>query len=153
MSDTPKIIPDFHIIVLHENMEHWNLPKMFKGKPLKANVKGIDGVFTYNSNEVTYCCEMTPSYWLEFLEYRFIFKDDDAAPDDTDTFFHDVTRDDQSKYVHCHVIDDIVEKLKQEPFRYDHIGDPFGDVPEDEIEDGYTRMDAIHELWNTNPPL
>lgn len=148
-----KIVPDWHIVALTENLDDWTLPEVWNGKPLKRNVKRIEGVYAYDSKEVTYLCEMTPSYWMEFLEYRFVFKNDEEAPEDSDTFFHELDRAEQHKYVHCHEIDDIVDKLKKKPFRYSHVGDPFDGAGEDDIEENYTRFDAIRELWNTNPPI
>lgn len=145
--------PDFHIVALSEDLSTWGIPA-----DILTHITGVQGVYTYDSNEVTHCCEVTPSYWLYFLEYRAVGDDlyaseDEDLKDKVHNFFQDVRDESGGMYVHCHNLDSIVADLKGKPFRYYHAGDPFGDISADELETGYTRFDAIQEIWNTNLPL
>jgi hypothetical protein len=43
-------------------------------------IKQIVNTYVYNQNEYTYCCEMTPSHWLEPVYTSIVVNDD--TPDD-----------------------------------------------------------------------
>ena len=61
----------------------------------------IYGVYLVDTNEVTHCCEITPSYYLRHL-YDTCDSPDGVVRDEVESYS---TCDDQNIYVHCHVID------------------------------------------------
>ncbi len=50
----------------------------------KPFIKAIKAVFFYEPDVATYCCELTPSYFLEYLYTYVEYKDADDRPESTD---------------------------------------------------------------------
>ncbi len=63
--------PDYKIVAIDET-KYWNLPEY-------PEIKSIWTCYLTDFNEETFCCELTPSYWLEpvsyFLEYTEEFNE------------------------------------------------------------------------------
>ena len=73
----------------------------------------IWAVYLYDADEGTFCCELTPSYFLEPLYYspeKFIEGIDER--EQVEDAFDEVLRDDRGRYFHCKDIDRIPEKDK-----------------------------------------
>lgn len=70
----PDVKPDWWCVALDET-KHWNLSD--EDKPF---VKAIMGVYFYDANEYTYCCEITPSHYLRGLRGSICFRA--GTPDD-----------------------------------------------------------------------
>lgn len=68
-------MPKFKQVKIDET-KHWN-----KDFLKKNNLKKMLGVYVYNSDEVTHCCELTPSYFLNFVHTDYEFE---IYPDDND---------------------------------------------------------------------
>jgi len=66
----PRTPSDWRLLVEDET-EHWTLPD-FPGAR-------VETVYLFNAAEHTYCCELTPSYWLVPVETRGILPEYDAA--------------------------------------------------------------------------
>jgi hypothetical protein len=105
-------------------------------------IKAMRGVYMYDKNQQTHCCELTPSYWLIHVEDQVIFTDkcpdyDDEKRDELEQKYANST-DTNGIYMHCHDVDALEEKLKGEKWRYRVHGDTevsLGDVPyDDQIE-------------------
>lgn len=62
--------PDFHLVVIRHNMEHWNIPAN-----LRQHIERIETVWLFDRNVHVHCCEITPSYELWPIETRAIFTD------------------------------------------------------------------------------
>lgn len=100
----------------------------------------IHGVYLVDTNEVTHCCELTPSYYLRHL-YNTCVSDDKAFVEEVETYS---TPDDQNIYVHCHVIDAM-----KAPDVY--VAKP---MEENELEDSYDRLiEAYLEHFRGNHAL
>lgn len=126
----PRTLPiNAKVIALKEDMTTWSLVDDFTPEEI-AMVDSIEGVFWYDQNEHTYCCEMTPSYYLRHIEYRIVWKDearDKEGFDELNERGNEFTitaagGDNQDKYVHIHTIDGIVQKIKRKPFRFASLG-------------------------------
>jgi hypothetical protein len=67
----------------------------------KPYIEKICGVYAYNSEEYTYCCELTPSYHLRYL-YSYL-----VASREIDRYLYDALHDKycfeggDDMYLHC----------------------------------------------------
>lgn len=60
----------------------------------KPFIKEILGIYLLNRGEVTYCCEVTPSYWLEYVSTAVVLNEPDASED------HDLLSELDERYAH-----------------------------------------------------
>lgn len=113
-----ELAPDIWIITLDET-RNWHLTEN-----LMQYIERIEGVYVFNRREHTYCCEMTPSYWLEFVENRAVFKPDtpDAVQDEIDSEILSA-QNESGIYVHIYQVDELLKTRKR--YCHKHIGNPF----------------------------
>jgi hypothetical protein len=97
---TKTICPDFRVLIRDET-SYWldeALVQRCGGK--------IMGVYYFDANRAVYCCEMTPSYEMEFMEsIPLVQSQDDRESDKVQMEL--MTGDAQSdgvRYIHCHEI-------------------------------------------------
>lgn len=118
----------------------------------------IRGVYLFDRNERTHCCELTPSYYLIHLYDQVIPTDAGEALDDADRealyekYEHNGGED---CYVHCGEIERIIDA--GQPGRIVHYGDCAPNDLCDEIEDADERhsaeMEEIAEDMQGNCPF
>ncbi len=101
--------PDFHLVVIPHNLEHWNIPEYL------PYIERIETVWFFDKNVHVYCCEVTPSYELWPLETRVIFKD--SFDHDVDEELRDKIESDVSywscdevEYHHVRALDHMLSK-------------------------------------------
>lgn len=70
-----KLAPDFRLVAIDET-RNW-------AEDITQHTGRIAGVYLINFAEVTHCCEITPSYWAEFV--CNIFEHDFREPDGYDS--------------------------------------------------------------------
>jgi hypothetical protein len=58
----PNVKPDIKYVKIDET-RHWD-----EGFLKKYDITRMVGVYIFDANEYTYCCEITPSHWLSFIE-------------------------------------------------------------------------------------
>jgi hypothetical protein len=100
----------------------------------KPFVDKIIDVFIYNKNECTHCCELTPSYYLEYLETFVLFEGD--VPDEVreridERYCHEPTED---CYAHTYFVDGLTKW---------HVKFP------GEAE----NLEEARDYWSGNPPF
>jgi hypothetical protein len=99
-------------------------------------VLGWAEVYLYDRNEVTYCCELTPSYCLYALYTEVMLKDfgEGLSEEELSRLHeeHETSLDEYVRYVHCHDI----QRLDDDPRRAYHIGEQM-------VEEGQTYEDVI----------
>jgi hypothetical protein len=137
-----QITPDYHVIVINQNLEHWNIPE------IRQYIEMIEGVWLFDRNSHTYMCELTPSYILHPVETRAVlrheFLDDDTIRDkvhsimttwgDTDTEAH-----------HCRVVDKWLEDGNRDFKRLTHT------MEEDETKDEF--FERVMEYCRCNSQI
>lgn len=148
MNKNPDIKPDFWLVALDET-PYWMLPA-----DIMQHIERIEAVFVFDRNEATYLCEMTPSYCLYLVEHRPVFKDDDLDERIKERGYDTIQGafiDDDIDYMHCHAMDQLIEKLKNEEYRVAH----YGAVPDDWIdpENEMAVVDAVIEDCRSNGRL
>jgi len=140
-----RIAPNWCFIRLKET-SFWNLPEHLR--PFVADVYGI---YAFNRNAHTHCCEFTPSYWLwhivnDWRGTQAWIDLDDRRQDKVSEEISDMLRDaeaadDSSHYQHVRNI----ERLITEGATLHEAGDiAKGEDAEDEIG-------MLCEYWNPNP--
>jgi hypothetical protein len=75
-----------------------------------ARAGKLTGIYIYDDDERTFCCEMTPSFWLEFImtvPENHIEDEDERAQLHEDILDAEIRGGDASHYRHCR----CVEKL------------------------------------------
>lgn len=108
-------------------------------------IEKIITVYACNRTEVTYCCEITPSYWMIAVSFEPIFNtkiwdrpDCEEIREEVFNFVNDVCVQASSCYMHAGRVDVYIGKNKQWTHR---IGDPGEDFKEEDL----------FETWTSNP--
>jgi hypothetical protein len=129
-----------------------------------AQTERIEQVYIYDASVVTHLCELTPSYCLEPLEARAIFKDEAGVSDEVRDHVseeliqhndHDVT------YMHASAVDALEKMWKDKPegrWRFKNLGDCADLAPdredfEDEEDYEGALMDAVREYCSGNAQI
>jgi hypothetical protein len=96
------IKPDYRYVRIDET-RYWNEEFLADIGP---DAK-IVATYIFNANEVTYCCEITPSYWLEYVGTEF--SADRDITDEEYEKFDDIIRENEMEtdghYRHCSGVD------------------------------------------------
>lgn len=131
---TEETLPiDAHIIAIDET-EYYNIAPEHR-----QHISQIRGVYLFDTNQVTHCCELTPSYYLIHLYNEVIFTDGDDLDDGTrdeieQNYAHEGSDD---IYVHCHTVDGMIETAKRfTHHHYGHTGVSLDDSDYDEQIEG-----------------
>lgn len=132
-----KIRPEWCVIGVDETAG-WNL------KPeLSKWIDRILAHYAYNRRVATYCCEITPSYWLDCLTYDAHTKPD--CPEEIRDEIHNellsVSR--EGCYMHVSSIEALAKK---NPQWHTVLGDK-----EPEAENTDQTPEWVLESWNGNP--
>lgn len=126
MNTTEHTLPtNFHLIVIPDNLEHWNIPEVID------KIERIETVYLFDKRVHVHCCEITPSYELWPIETRAILKDEFAEDEALrDEVFELTTRwgDTDIKYVHVHTVD---SRMAEEKWEFKDLG--IGDVSYDDV--------------------
>lgn len=133
------IEPNWHAVAINET-SYWK-----KEWIEEHGIESMYGVYIVNLNEVTYCCSLTPSYCLYFIESFPIHKDG-VDPDEgeresiySDTLDADCHTEEVS-YFNCGGIDRLDDKWK------DRL-----DVDLDDAETDNEKIDAVREHYQSCP--
>lgn len=118
----------------------------------KPFIDCIRGIYVYDKNTVTHCCEMTPSYYLIHVYDQVILTEagNELNHIAQDKIFEKYEQHGESddKYVHCRNIDKIESEAT--PYYYYKYGNPkvsFDDVEYDQ------QMESLREHFQGNCPL
>ncbi len=132
--------PDFHLVVIAQNLERdWNLPEYID------KIERIESVFLFDKNVHVHCCELTPSYELWPVETRVIFKpdfDQDANEELRDEIEEVVRRADEPE-VEYHHVGPHDRWMAARPAQVKHLGDTGDGVSYDETSYDDQRREAI----------
>ncbi len=117
-------------------------------------IAAIHGVYVFDRNQQTHCCELTPSYYLIHLYDSVLFTGDvsDEKREELDEKYCYCESDDI--YVHCHEIDLMIARNKRG--EVSHYGDVAGHDREDDgtpEENREKEMEAIREDLCANCPF
>ena len=109
----------------------------------KKYIKEIRGVYLFDHNLVSYCCELTPSYFFFHLYDEVIFTDlldwaNDEQREEIASKYENCGGED--KYFHCNGIDKMLDKA----YHYGNSGESY------EETDYNDQMEALVEHFNCN---
>jgi hypothetical protein len=109
---------DIHVIALEET-EFFQLEESER-----PYIRGIHGVYFYDKNCHTYCCELSPSYYFHFLYYTVIVHEsvDDSVRERLSDKYETLPSEDM--YINVYLADALQERYIAEkaPFMYHHEG-------------------------------
>lgn len=88
------------------------------------------GIYLYDANRHTYCCELTPSYELHFIESVTTKHIDEAT---YDMVMEGDRQNDSVVYYHCSTIDKVAAALKEALTKHD---------------DEYEEVDDTGKVWD-----
>ena len=138
-------------VIAIDETSNWDLSKC----PYKEFIERMEGVYVYDENQHTYCCECSPSYWLVFLEYRPVFKDSVKDQENHKEIVEAIDawiphgEFDCDCYVHCKDIAKTVHKVQGEPFRYAELSV----IPLESATDYQEAFADVIESCQANPPI
>jgi hypothetical protein len=112
-------------------------------------IKAILGVYLYDKNEITHCCEFTPSYYLRHVYDTVVLTDagaelSEAGKDEIFERYENCGGEDI--YVHCSGID-AMEKNKARYHVHGETGVSFEDTSYDE------QMESLLDHFRGNCPF
>jgi hypothetical protein len=116
-------------------------------------IECIVGVYLFDRNQRTRCCELTPSYWLIHLYDQVRLTPAGQALDEyqLDEIYQKYEYcGGEDIYVHCHSVERIIAKANENPFTVYHYGDP--EVDEDDV-DYDDQMEGVREYLCGNCPF
>jgi len=103
---------DLVVLRINDDLSNWNLPENYK-----PFIESIYGVFLFDRKVATYCCEITPSYFLEFLYRDIVFSEDfedESLRDEIQQWITEATVEEESHYRHCSQVDRMIEAAREE---------------------------------------
>ncbi|MCI0421489.1 MAG: hypothetical protein L0312_20070 [Acidobacteria bacterium] len=115
----------------------------------KPFVHAIREVYLYDRNEHTYCCELTPSYWLLYVSTMVLFPEgttEEVIERVEQRYIADSPPSDNC-YVHVYEIDSIAEQHKKWWKHHGRTGVKYKDVERDE------QLEALIEHFSANTPF
>jgi hypothetical protein len=134
---TEGIKMKFRVLLLDET-EHW------REDIVKAAGGQVFGVYLYNPNQVTHCCEFTPSFALTFLNsIPLEYPDGEEAREQLhDDLIDGNVHCEPITYVHCHDVDKLPH-IRRGEFK----------VGTYSLKQGYSFDDeeTAQEFWAGNP--
>jgi hypothetical protein len=110
---TDQRLPEFKIVRINET-EYWDLADT-------PAVKEVWAIYLVDVTRSHFCCEITPSYWLDFLDMDFVMKEGYTEKECIEA--HDLlyfNHNSESTYMHQSVIKNS-EKIKVEDFKFDEL--------------------------------
>lgn len=134
-----QITPDYYVIAIRQNLEHWNIPRVIH------MILRIEDVFLFDRNSHTNVCELTPSYALYHVETRAILHnefDNDANRDEC----HDAIQGpwpSDVEYYHCALIEKMLVDGNHDFKRLTHTMD------EDETKEEFFERVMEHCRGNS----
>lgn len=135
MTDTTErtVRPDFWLVKFDQT-QYWRLPP-----EQMQHVERIVQVLLFDRNEITHCCEITPSYCLFPVETRAEYKDpiyDGSRESERlrDQIDSEIRRWQchECEYHHCHRLDDWLANHADMALHRGDTGVDFCDTPYDE---------------------
>ena len=96
-------------------------------------IQSIRGVYFYDYNEQTCCCEFAPSYWLYHLYDEVVFNEEgEKLSEEEKSVIYDIYENNGGDdiYVHCHTID------KMKKHHYGSTGVKYSESDYDEQIEG-----------------
>jgi hypothetical protein len=109
---TPNNLPIDAYVIAFSEMDHY-----FIKEEDRPNIQDIRGVYLFDRNERTFCCEMTPSYWLIHLYDEVVLTpeaDDALGECEKDAIYQEYEYcGGDNIYVHCHTIEARIEANKR----------------------------------------
>lgn len=129
-NEAPTIKPDWHAVAFDQTYA-WNIAE--EDKPF---IEKMLGVYFFNKNERTNCCELTPSYWFHFLHNIAVTTSDcpENVRERISERYEMSPDDDGGFYAWCSRIKDMETVA-------------YGPIDDDETEDD------IREYWQGNWPF
>ncbi len=146
--EKPRTLPIDAHLVMFDTTSKWN----FRDED-KPYIDQIHSVYLFDQNEITHCCELTPSYYLIHLYDEVILSEaggelSEEKKSELYEFYESPVVDNCNIYVHCYMIDEIVKENKRSRhYHYGETGISFEDVS---VED---QMESLRERYNCNHML
>lgn len=149
MTATDEITIDAYAVALHETINYYIKPEH------RPHVRAIRGVYLFDRNSRTHCCELTPSYYLIHLYDQVIPADDTSEEQRQQLYDAYENQGGEDCYVHCSRIERLIKA--NDKANVCHLGKPVyrtGEpIPADELADRDAIMEDLRESYCGNPPL
>lgn len=131
-----NVKPDWWCVAIDET-RHWNIDEA--DKPF---IERIVGIYFYDAREYTYCCEITPSHHLRYVQDSIFFKSDTPDEKRDELINKYETYNGEDCYMHVSTVKGIGDEWKR---HFGEVDDPH--VERDEQED------YVREYYQGNCPF
>ena len=113
-------------------------------------IQAIRGIYLYDANQHTHCCELTPSYYLIFLYHSVLLTEAGKALDDEARRVlleeYEVCNNGEDRYVHCSTVERLA-KATGDYLEYGATEVSYDDETYDE------QIEGLIEYFGGNPPF
>ena len=145
MTTTERLPIDGHVVALNETNHYKIKPEH------QPHIQAIRGVYLYDANSHTHCCELTPSYYLIYLYDEVILtpEADESLSDEAKEAIYEEYEycDGEDIYVHVHNLDTYVAA---HPERHHHHGGTEISYDDSDYDD---QIEGLREYFNGNHVL
>lgn len=145
LNTEPTVKIDAHIVGLDEKSLY------VLSAELDKYIKAVRSVYLYDKNTVTYCCELTPSYYMRQLYvYPELSDEGQKLPEDEQERIHDMFAEVcDNCYMHCSTVDRLTEEAKKSGYWYHpgKTGASYDDTPYE------VQMEELYEEYRCNHVL
>lgn len=140
-----NIKPDWRYVKIDET-KNWD-----ETSPARMFGKKLVATYAYNKNSVTYCCSLTPAYWMLYLgtEAQCDKELTDEQWESINDNIQESEYNDQSGYYNCSCIDAM--ESNPLPYSIDVDRNDFSDDAAGENEYNNKVADDIRESFLANP--
>lgn len=141
----PNIKPDWQYVKIDET-KYWD-----KESAARKFGKKLIATYAYDKNSVTYCCSLTPSYWMVYLGTEAQY-DEELTDEQRELIYDNILEaetEDQCNYFYCFSVD----RMESKPLPY-NIDVDRTDFSDDEAGDNEykNKVEAfIRESFEANP--
>ena len=116
----------------------------------KSLIAEIRGIYMLDRNEITYCCELTPSYYLIYIQDQVILTpeaDKTLTDEEKGSIYEEYEQSGGDNiYVHCRQIDNIIRSRKK-VHHYGKTGVKYSDSSYEE------QIEGLREHFQGNSVL
>ena len=118
--------------------------------PLREHVERILTVYAFNRNAHTHCCELTPSYRLEVVEYQPIVSAS-ASDAEREAIYEEVMSVPICDSAHYRHVRNVEALIASHPERFAEFSGELDEPDEDDMNDVVMPPDRVVEAWHQNP--
>ena len=116
--------------------------------PPMQHIERIYTVYAFNRNAPTHCCELTPSYWLEAIEFQPVIKDS-ASDAEREAIYEEVMCAPVYESSHYRHVKNVEAMIARTPALFAEFTGDLEDA--EDMNDAVSPPEEVYEEWHRSP--